>query len=72
MFGQEEKPLVGEYNSNHGEENTGGRGRGGGGSPLLHRKRDVLRDAQPHHLALRVEGVEVDVGHDAEGRGGDV
>ncbi len=35
-------------------------------SPLLDREGLVLVDAEPHHLALGVEGVEVDVGDHAE------
>lgn len=31
--------------------------------PLLHGKRLVVRKVQPAHLALRVEGIQVDVGH---------
>lgn len=37
--------------------------------PLLHGERLVLWHAQAHHLALRVERIEVDVGDDAEGTG---
>lgn len=40
-------------------------GRAEVNSPLLHRKRLVLGCAEPDHLALGVESIEVDVGDNA-------
>lgn len=38
-------------------------------SPLLDSERLILRDAEPDHLTLCVEGIEVYVGNNAQRRG---
>lgn len=37
--------------------------------PLLNGKGLVLREAEATHLALRIEGIQIDMGNDAEGAG---
>jgi hypothetical protein len=36
-----------------------------GGLPLLYGQRLIIRNAQPHHLALCVKSIEIDMGDDS-------